>query len=122
MHDSNPRALFAYVAEQLDKRHIAFIFARESIERGDERIGREVRRIFKGAFILNEGLTKESAERAIARGEGDAAAFGRHFMANPDLVERFRRGAQLNEVDVETIYRDDEAGYNDYPLLGEVAA
>ncbi|BBU31671.1 alkene reductase [Burkholderia sp. THE68] len=122
MHDSNPRALFAYVAEQLDKRHIAFIFARESIERGDERIGREVRRIFKGAFILNEGLTKESAERAIARGEGDAAAFGRHFVANPDLVERFRRGAQLNEVDVETIYRDDEAGYNDYPLLGEVAA
>ncbi|WP_044042852.1 alkene reductase [Caballeronia insecticola] len=122
MHDSNPRALFTYVAEQLNARHIGFIFARESLDRGDERIGRDVRRIFKGAYILNEGLTKESAERAIERGEGDAAAFGRHFMANPDLVERFRLDAPLNEVDADTIYRDDETGYNDYPLLGDVAA
>ncbi|KAA1005380.1 alkene reductase [Paraburkholderia panacisoli] len=121
MHDSNPRALFTYVAEQLDARHIAFIFARESLDRGDGRIGRDVRRIFKGAYILNEGLTKESAEQAIQRGEADAAAFGRPFIANPDLVGRFLRGAPLNKINVETIYTDDETGYNDYPLLDEAA-
>ncbi|AUT75340.1 alkene reductase [Paraburkholderia hospita] len=121
MHDSNPRALFRYVAEQLNARHIAFIFARESLDRGDQRIGRDVRRVFNGAYILNEGLTKESGEQAIQRGEGDAAAFGRPFVANPDLVERFRRGAALNAINPETIYADDEAGYNDYPLLGEIA-
>jgi 2,4-dienoyl-CoA reductase-like NADH-dependent reductase (Old Yellow Enzyme family) len=119
MHDSDPRALFTYVAEQLNARNIAFIFAREALDRGDDRIGRDVRRILKGAYILNEGLTRESAERAIERGNADAAAFGRPFIANPDLVERFRRGAPLNAVNPETIYTDDETGYNDYPLLDE---
>jgi 2,4-dienoyl-CoA reductase-like NADH-dependent reductase (Old Yellow Enzyme family) len=120
MHDSDPGALFRYVAEQLNARNIAFIFARESLDRGDQRIGRDVQRIFKGAYILNEGLTKESAEQAIERGEAHAAAFGRAYIANPDLVERFRRGATLNAVKAETIYTDDETGYNDYPLLDEV--
>jgi 2,4-dienoyl-CoA reductase-like NADH-dependent reductase (Old Yellow Enzyme family) len=121
MHDSNPRALFVYVAEQLNARNVAFIFAREALDRGDQRIGRDVRRVFKGAYILNEGLTKESAEQAIEQGEGDAAAFGRHYMANPDLVERFQVGALLNKVDTDTIYTDDDTGYNDYPLLSDVA-
>jgi 2,4-dienoyl-CoA reductase-like NADH-dependent reductase (Old Yellow Enzyme family) len=119
MSDSNPRALFTYVAEQLNARNIAFIFAREALDRGDDRIGRDVRRIFKGAYILNEGLTKESAALAIERGEADAAAFGRPFIANPDLVERFRRGAPLNSINPQTIYSDNETGYNDYPLLDE---
>jgi 2,4-dienoyl-CoA reductase-like NADH-dependent reductase (Old Yellow Enzyme family) len=119
MRDSNPRALFTYVAEQLNARNIAFIFAREALDRGDDRIGRDVRRIFKGAYILNEGLTRESAELAIERGDADAAAFGRPFIANPDLVERFRRNAPLNAINPETVYTDDETGYNDYPLLDE---
>ena len=67
MHDSNPRALFNHVAEQLNARNIAFIFAREALDRGDQQLGRDVRHIFKGAFIVNEGLTQESAEQAIAR-------------------------------------------------------
>jgi 2,4-dienoyl-CoA reductase-like NADH-dependent reductase (Old Yellow Enzyme family) len=119
MHDSNPRALFTYVAEQLSARNLAFIFAREALDRGDEAIGRDVRRAFKGAYILNEGLTKESAEQAIERGDGDAAAFGRPFIANADLVERFRRNAPLNAVNSATIYADGDTGYNDYPLLDE---
>ncbi|MCP3727712.1 alkene reductase [Paraburkholderia sp. CNPSo 3272] len=122
MHDSNPRALFRYVAQQLGARNIAFIFAREDLDRGAERIGHDVRRLFKGAYILNEGLTKQSAQSAIERGEADAAAFGRPFIANPDLVERFRRDAPLNAVNAETIYTDDATGYNDYPLLDDAAA
>ncbi|RCW81161.1 alkene reductase [Phyllobacterium bourgognense] len=121
MSDTDPRALFSYVADQLGARKIAFIFAREALDRGDHLIGREVRRLFKGAYIVNEGLTKDSAQQAIERGEADAAAFGRLFIANPDLVERFRRGAALNAIKSETIYTDDETGYNDYPLLGEAA-
>ena len=120
MHDSNPRALFNHVAEQLNARNIAFIFAREALDRGDQQLGGDVRHIFKGAFIVNEGLTQESAEQAVARGDADAAAFGRAFIANPDLVERFRRCAPLNVVDTATVYTDDETGYNDYPLLDEV--
>lgn len=117
MSDSNPRAIFTYVAEQLNKLNIAFIFARESPELGDERIGHDVRSIFKGSYILNEGLSKESAEQAISNNEGDAVAFGRLYMANPDLVERFKYNAPLNALDTQTIYTDDETGYNDYPLL-----
>jgi 2,4-dienoyl-CoA reductase-like NADH-dependent reductase (Old Yellow Enzyme family) len=122
MQDSDPRALFSYVAEQLDARHLAFIFARESLDRGEQRIGLLVRRRFKGALIINEGLTKESAEQAIAKGEADAAAFGRPYIANPDLVERFRRNAPLNAVNAATIYSSDRTGYTDYPALEEAVA
>lgn len=117
MHDSNPRALFCYVAEQLDARNIAFIFAREAQGLGDQQLGRDVRRIFKGAFIANQGLTRESAEQVIVHGDADAVAFGRDFISNPDLVERLRSNARLNVVDTATLYADGETGYNDYPLL-----
>jgi 2,4-dienoyl-CoA reductase-like NADH-dependent reductase (Old Yellow Enzyme family) len=122
MHDSDPRVLFSYVAEKLDDRHLAFIFARESLDGGDARIGLLVRRLFKGALIVNEGLTKESAEQVIAKSEADAAAFGRPYIANPDLVERFRRGAPLNAVIADTIYSKDRSGYTDYPALETVPA
>jgi 2,4-dienoyl-CoA reductase-like NADH-dependent reductase (Old Yellow Enzyme family) len=122
MHDSDPRVLFSHVAEKLDDRHLAFIFARESLDGGDARIGLLVRRLFNGALIVNEGLTKESAEQVIAKSEADAAAFGRPYIANPDLVERFRRGAPLNAVNADTIYSKDRSGYTDYPALETVPA
>lgn len=122
MKDSDPRALFSYVAEQLNLRKIAFIFGREALDRGDAAIGPIVRKIFQGAYIINEGLTQDAAERAIERGEADAASFGRLYMANPDLVERFRRHAPLNALNSETIYSPDATGYNDYPALSTVAA
>jgi 2,4-dienoyl-CoA reductase-like NADH-dependent reductase (Old Yellow Enzyme family) len=87
VHDSNPSALFSCVAERLNARSSAFIFARGALDRGDQQLGRDVRHTFKGTFTANEGLTQESAEQAIARGDADAAAFGRAFIANPDLVE-----------------------------------
>lgn len=121
MQDSDPRALFSYVAEQLSARQLAFIFARESLDRGEQRIGLLVRRLFKGALIVNEGLTKETAEQAIALGEADAAAFGRLYISNPDLVERFRFGAPLNAVNTDTVYGGDRTGYTDYPSLGGAA-
>ncbi|WP_424814187.1 alkene reductase [Roseococcus sp. YIM B11640] len=122
MSDSDPRALFAYVAEQLNDRKIAFIFGRESLDRGDAAIGPVVRKIFKGAYIVNDGLTQEVAEAAIESGQADAASFGRLYIANPDLVERFRAKAALNPLNSQTIYSPDETGYNDYPTLSAVAA
>lgn len=117
MQDSNPVALFGYVAEQLNARKLAFIFARESLEGDTPRLAPLVRQKFKGALIANEGLTRESAERIVANGEVDAASFGRLYIANPDLVERFRHKAPLNEVNSKTIYTSDATGYNDYPTL-----
>ncbi len=117
VQDSNPAALFGYVAEQLNARKLAFIFGRESLEGDTPRLAPLVRQKFKGAFIANEGLTRESAERIVANGEADAASFGRLYIANPDLVERFRSKAPLNDVNSKTIYTSDATGYNDYPTL-----
>ena len=117
MRDSDPVALFGYVAEQLNERRLAFIFGREALEGETPRLAPLVRQKFKGAFIANEGLTQETAERIVSAGEADAAAFGRLYMANPDLVERFRRKAPLNPLNSATIYSSDATGYNDYPTL-----
>lgn len=117
MHDSDPRALFAHVAEQINARRLAFIFAREPLGRGEARIGPLIRRLFGGALIVNDGLTLETAQEAVASGAADAASFGRLYIANPDLVERFRTGAPLNAVNAETIYSSDRTGYTDYPAL-----
>ncbi len=116
MHDSNPRDLFGYVVKELDKRRLAFIFAREALDFPD-RIGPQVRKTFSGAWIANEGLTQASAEALISRGEADAAAFGNLYIANPDLVRRFKQHAELNALNTETIYAAGATGYTDYPAL-----
>lgn len=119
MSDSNPRALFGYVAEQLNARQLAFIFAREALTQA-EPIGPLVREKFSGAFIANEGITQEEAEKLIAEGSADAVSFGKLFIANPDLVARFTRQAPLNALNNDTIYRMEppfERGYTDYPFL-----
>lgn len=117
MGDSNPAATFGYVAEQLGKRGIAFIAARESI--GPGRLGPELKRKFGGAYIANEGFSLETANQAIAAGEADAVAFGKLYIANPDLPKRFALKAQLNAPDSSTFYGAGPHGYTDYPSLAE---
>ncbi|QTF07150.1 alkene reductase [Brenneria izadpanahii] len=116
MQDSDPKALFGYVAEQLDERRLAFIFVREALQT-PVRILPLIRQRFSGAVIANDGLTKESAEKLIAEGEADAVSFGRQYIANPDLVARFRLNAPLNALNSDTIYSDGSTGYTDYPTL-----
>lgn len=120
MGDSNPAATFGYLAEQLGKRSLAFIAARESI--GPNRIGPELKRRFGGIYIANEGFTFESANEALAAGEADAVAFGRLFIANPDLAQRFAAGAPLNTPDPSTFYGSGPRGYTDYPALDDSRA
>jgi N-ethylmaleimide reductase len=76
-----------------------------------------LRRIFKGRYIANNGYDLALAREALRRGLADLIAFGRLFIANPDLVERLRIGAPLNELDRETLYGGGAKGYTDYPLL-----
>jgi 2,4-dienoyl-CoA reductase-like NADH-dependent reductase (Old Yellow Enzyme family) len=115
MGDSNPATIFGYVAEQLGRRGIAFIAARESV--GPGRIGPELKRTFGGIYIANEGFSFQTANQAIEAGESDAVAFGKLFIANPDLPQRFALGAPLNTPDPSTFYGTGPHGYTDYPAL-----
>jgi N-ethylmaleimide reductase len=76
-----------------------------------------MRAAFRGAFVLSGGYDKERAEKDLAAGRGDLVAFGRPFLANPDLPERFRTGAKLNAPDMNTFYTPGEKGYTDYPAM-----
>ena len=115
MGDSDPRRTFGYVASQMGRRQIAFLAVREGL--GPDRVGPELKRLFGGAFIANEGFDRDTAEQVLRAGEADAVAFGKSYIANPDLVERFRLGAELNAPDPGTFYAQGPHGYTDYPTL-----
>lgn len=78
----------------------------------------KLRSVFKGSFILAGGFDQASAEAALVAGQADLIGFGRPFIANPDLVERFKAHAALNAPDMATFYTPGEKGYTDYPSLG----
>jgi 2,4-dienoyl-CoA reductase-like NADH-dependent reductase (Old Yellow Enzyme family) len=115
MGDSNPPAAFGYVAREVAKRKIAFICARESLK--EPRLGPELKKLFGGVYIANESFTRETAEQTLNLGEADAIAWGKLFLANPDLPERFAKNAPLNEPKPETFYAHGPQGYIDYPSL-----
>lgn len=117
--DSNPAETFGYVARELGKRKIAFLFAREY--EGQGWIGPKLKEQFGGVYIANEKFTRVTADAAIARGDCDAVSFGKLFIANPDLVERFATNAPLNDPNPATFYAHGPEGYIDYPVLQEAA-
>ncbi len=117
MGDSNPAALFGAVAEGARARGLAFLCLREHL--GEGRLGPDLKRIFGGVLIANEGLTFASASKVVALGEADAAAFGVLYIANPDLVQRFAAGAALNAPNPALFFADGPEGYTDYPALGQ---
>ena len=115
MGDSNPKVTFGYVARELGKRKIAFICTRE--HQAEDSISPYLKQEFGGVYIANEGFSQQSAEKIIESGEAEAVAFGKLFIANPDLPERFRLNAPLNQPHPETFYGQGEKGYTDYPKL-----
>ena len=120
MGDSNLAATFGYVARKLGERGVAFLCARENPLQ-QPRLGPALKAIFQaaggGAYIANESFSREAAEAAIQNGEADAIAWGKLFIANPDLPERFAQSAPLNDPDPSTFYADGPQGYTDYPSL-----
>lgn len=115
MGDSDPAATFGYVAEQLGKRRIAFIFTREG--RGPGLLGPQLKQAFGGVLIANQGLDAESASQILASGEADAVAFGVPYIANPDLLTRLQQGAAWNPARPSLFYGGGAEGYTDYPCL-----
>ena len=115
MGDADPPATFGYVASELGRRGLAFLFARERLEA--PRQLPQLKAIFGGGVIANEGFTQADAEKVLAAGEADAVACGKLFIANPDLPRRFAEGAPLNEPDPTTFFGSGAHGYTDYPSL-----
>ena len=120
MNDSDLPAIFIHVATELGKRKIAFIAARES--QAEPRLGPRIKAAFGGVFIANESLDHAAGQKLLDSGEADAVAFGKLYIANPDLVERFAAGATLNPWVGDTFYAKGPIGYTDYPALATAAA
>ncbi|ADC72584.1 NADH:flavin oxidoreductase/NADH oxidase [Thioalkalivibrio sp. K90mix] len=125
MHDDDPLETYSAFAEALDATGIAYIEVVEDSFQGNHETGRPesiieaIRSRFRRTYIGNGAYTAEEARQRIDAGRCDLVTFGRPFIANPDLPERFRRGASLNEWDEATFYGGDEHGYTDYPALSD---
>jgi 2,4-dienoyl-CoA reductase-like NADH-dependent reductase (Old Yellow Enzyme family) len=116
MGDSDPAATFGYVAKQLGKRHLAFLFVRELLD-GKPPLTPELKKLFAGPVIANESYTRRTADEALRKCTADAVAWGQLYIANPDLAERMINGEPLNTPAPETFYGKDTKGYTDYPFL-----
>jgi N-ethylmaleimide reductase len=124
MSDSDPKATFGYVIEQLNRFGLAYLHLREpdavDIRHGGTPLPSSYfRPIYKGTLMVNTDYTLETGNQAIATGHADLVAYGVLFIANPDLPERFRLGVPLNQPDPSTFYGGGEKGYIDYPTFNE---
>jgi N-ethylmaleimide reductase len=120
MSESNPQALFNYLADKLSEMNLAYLHVVENFGGAPAREDfsfAELRRHYKGVYMANGGYSAATAEQAIAEGKADVVSFGSAFIANPDLPERFKQGAALNELDQNTLYGGGAQGYTDYPSL-----
>ena len=126
IHDSDVAETFGALYKHLDHLGLAYLHVMEQFP-GTERTEDELKRLedlrghWSGVYIANGGFDAAQASAYIERGRAHAVAFGRPFIANPDLPDRYRRGAPLNEPDQDTFYGGNEKGYTDYPTLGEAA-
>ncbi len=125
-HDSNPQPLFERAVERLEAiGGLAFVHVIEGATGGPrDNIAFDYAALkakFSGPWIVNNGYDKAMAVAALEAGKADAVAFGRPFIANPDLVERLRRNAPLADFNQQTLYGGGAAGYIDYPALPETA-
>ncbi|URW75214.1 alkene reductase [Sphingomonas donggukensis] len=122
--DSNPEAVFVPAAAHLQSLGIAFLELREIGANGTfgstdvPKLSPQIRKAFTGPLILNQDYDLATAQADLASGIADAISFGRPFLANPDLPERLRTGAELNTPNPRTFYTPGPEGYTDYPALG----
>lgn len=118
MSDSNPRAHFGYFAEQLNPRGLAYVHVLEGdmMTKSSTLDYVALRSRFMGPYIANNGYDLKRAQSALRSGAANLVAFGIPFLANPDLVRRYRERLPLAEADPNTFYGGDEIGYTDYPI------
>jgi len=120
--DSDPKALFSYVVEQLNKYKLVYLHVVEGATGGSRNVENGfdlqlLRGLFKGVYIANNGYDLAMATKAREGNLADIVAFGRPWIGNPDLVERFKHGAELASFNPDTLYGGGAAGYTDYPAL-----
>lgn len=112
---------YHYIAGELNKLGVVYIHLLDHSAMGSTPLPKEVlediRREYKGTLILCGNYDKDSAEETLQTGTADLIAFGKPFLANPDLVERYKTNATLNTPDMDTLYTPGERGYTDYPFL-----
>lgn len=134
MSDSDPETTFGHAAARLDELGLAYLHVVEpdpgegagrpepgsATDRERPAAVRRIREAFSGPLMANNAYDRASAGRAIEEGFADLVSFGRLFLANPDLPERFAEGAPLNEPDPSTFYGGGDEGYTDYPTLEEL--
>ncbi|MBN8816569.1 MAG: alkene reductase [Sphingomonas sp.] len=124
--DSNPEAVFVPAAKVLNDLGIAFLELRELGTTGTfgtsdvPKLSPKIREVFKRPLILNQEYSFEAGEADVEIGLADGIAWGRKFISNPDLVERFRTGADLTPDNFKTWYTPGPEGYTDYPALEPV--
>lgn len=129
MSDSNPIKTFTAYAKALNDFKLSFLHIMEPSPKGSHPFANKkepfvtpyIDAVYDGKLIVNGGYDRESAEDALSHHKAHAVAFGVPFIANPDLVERFKLGAPLNEPDQSTFYSGGAEGYIDYPFLDKVA-
>jgi N-ethylmaleimide reductase len=118
---SDPEAVFFPLVRELNKWKLAYIHVVEGVTGGPRDLKgfdfQALRKEFDGPWMVNNGYTASMAAAAIASGYADLVAFGRPYIANPDLVDRFKQNAELNPIDQATLYGGDAKGYIDYPRM-----
>ncbi|MEL6112377.1 MAG: alkene reductase [Pseudomonadota bacterium] len=121
--DDDPVTTFSTLVERLNAKGLAYLHMVEkfaqNLSAGDEAILKKVRAAWSGLYLANGDYSATDGAEAIASGYADAVAYGRAFIANPDLPNRFALGAPLNEPNEKTFYGGDEKGYTDYPFLSD---
>ncbi|WP_424629511.1 alkene reductase [Bradyrhizobium sp. SYSU BS000235] len=119
--DSNPQALFNYIVDGLSDLKLVYIHVVEGATGGPRDIApfdyEELRKRYSGAYIANNGYDFKLANQVLDTNRADLIAFGKLYISNPDLVERLKLGAPLNDFDKTTFYGGDAKGYTDYPAM-----
>jgi N-ethylmaleimide reductase len=113
--DANPQETYTYLVEQLAPLNLAYLHVALFGAKTDYHA--LLRPLFKGAYLMGSGLDKAKAEQVLESNQADATVFGGAFLANPDLVERFKQNAPLNTPNKDTFYSPGAEGYTDYPTL-----
>lgn len=119
MEDANAEEFYRYIINKLNNRNLAYLHVAFASERlNNAELHGLLRQAYKGVYLANGGFTKESGENLLAKGGADAIVYGKLFLANPDLPERFAKNVGLNIPDPSTFYMTGKQGYTDYPYLG----
>lgn len=114
LHDDNPEETFACFLQAAAKMGLAYLHVIRMPATGLDNIALATK-YYGGPLILNESYSADEADTALSNGEGEAVAFGRPFIANPDFVERTRQGVALADMNVKTLYVEGAEGFVDYP-------